>query len=321
MLIAYLSLPVVGICGGVWRNDEGKDVRLGDVIVNKPDGNQSSIVRFGAGKEEKNGFKQGGALNKPLPRMVNAINLLRIKLSESNNVIQDHIDWLFEKHPHMRLKQTGMYGSFSRPGPHEDRLFDSEYDHVGGDTCDMCDPKRLVPRFARDNQDEVKIWYGSLGSDDRVMKNAKIRDAIAEQYSLLGFEMEAAGVMDDFNCTVVRGVCDYSDSHKTKKWQGFAAVAAAAYAKALLLVYVPRQETVQDLSRKHFYKPFSLKAQQCRLQAKPLQLNMDDGHRSSKLYCCEPERIIECQYRLAQRMMVVKLRKVSISDVLDGPEI
>jgi hypothetical protein len=29
-------------------------------------------------------------------------------------------------------------------------------------------------------------------------------------------------------------VCDYSDSHKSKEWQGYAAMAAAAYAKDLL---------------------------------------------------------------------------------------
>lgn len=48
--------------------------------------------------------------------------------------------------------------------------------------------------------------------------------------------MEAAGLMHDFRCLVIRGICDYADSHKNKEWQGCAAAVAAAYAKELLLV-------------------------------------------------------------------------------------
>lgn len=47
--------------------------------------------------------------------------------------------------------------------------------------------------------------------------------------------------MDSFPCLVIRGICDYSDSHKNKIWQPYAAATAAAYAKALLLV-IPGQE-------------------------------------------------------------------------------
>jgi hypothetical protein len=48
------------------------------------------------------------------------------------------------------------------------------------------------------------------------------------------FEMEAAGVMDEYPCVVVGGSCDYADSHKNKDWQNYAATTAAAYAKGLL---------------------------------------------------------------------------------------
>jgi hypothetical protein len=46
--------------------------------------------------------------------------------------------------------------------------------------------------------------------------------------------MEAAGVMDEYPCVVVRGICDYADSYKNKGWQNYAAATAAAYAKGLL---------------------------------------------------------------------------------------
>lgn len=42
--------------------------------------------------------------------------------------------------------------------------------------------------------------------------------------------------MDGFPCLVIRGISDYADSHKNETWQPYAASAAAAYAKELILV-------------------------------------------------------------------------------------
>jgi nucleoside phosphorylase len=42
--------------------------------------------------------------------------------------------------------------------------------------------------------------------------------------------MEVAGLMDELPSLAIRGICDYCDSHKNKLWQGYAALAAAAYA-------------------------------------------------------------------------------------------
>ena len=66
------------------------------------------------------------------------------------------------------------------------------------------------------------------------MKDASVRDRLSSEKSVLCFEMEAAGLMNHFPCLVIRGICDYSDTHKNKEWQGYAAMAAAAYAKDLL---------------------------------------------------------------------------------------
>ncbi|KAH9225249.1 hypothetical protein K456DRAFT_1419334 [Colletotrichum gloeosporioides 23] len=71
------------------------------------------------------------------------------------------------------------------------------------------------------------------------MKDARIRDTLAAERDVLCFEMEAAGLMNHFPCLVIRGICDYSDSHKNKEWQGFAAMMAAAYAKDLLHQIAP----------------------------------------------------------------------------------
>ncbi|KAJ5335874.1 uncharacterized protein N7506_003896 [Penicillium brevicompactum] len=67
--------------------------------------------------------------------------------------------------------------------------------------------------------------------------------------------MEAAGLMDDFPCLVVRGICDYADSHKNKEWQGYAAVAAVAYAKELVSVAPIGQMKITPTARSSLSDP------------------------------------------------------------------
>jgi len=71
------------------------------------------------------------------------------------------------------------------------------------------------------------------------MKSGEDRDAIARQTGVIGFEMESAGVWDVFPCVVIKGACDYADSHKTKVWQRYAAATAAACMKAFLGHWMP----------------------------------------------------------------------------------
>jgi len=67
------------------------------------------------------------------------------------------------------------------------------------------------------------------------MRDGEMRDRVsAELGGVLCFEMEAAGLMNNFPCIVVRGICDYADSHKNKKWQAYAAGTATACAKEIL---------------------------------------------------------------------------------------
>jgi hypothetical protein len=55
--------------------------------------------------------------------------------------------------------------------------------------------------------------------------------------------MEAAGLMNHLPSIVIRGICDYSDSHKHKDWQPYAALTAAAYGRLLLsAVPIPSSE-------------------------------------------------------------------------------
>lgn len=69
-----------------------------------------------------------------------------------------------------------------------------------------------------------------------MIKDAVTRDRVRDELGIICFEMEAAGLVDHFPCLVIRGICDYADSHKNKRWQRYAAATAAAYAKELLSI-------------------------------------------------------------------------------------
>ncbi len=76
------------------------------------------------------------------------------------------------------------------------------------------------------------------------MRDAAERDRVSSELGgVLCFEMEAAGLMNSFPCLVIRGICDYADSHKNKRWQAYAAGTAASYAKELLSVIPPAEVT------------------------------------------------------------------------------
>jgi nucleoside phosphorylase len=78
------------------------------------------------------------------------------------------------------------------------------------------------------------------------MKDAIVRDTIAKEKGVMCFEMEAAGLMNHFPCLIVRGICDYLDSHKNKQWQGYVAMTAAAYAQDLLTRMVLNRVQQED---------------------------------------------------------------------------
>lgn len=87
----------------------------------------------------------------------------------------------------------------------------------------------------------MKVHYGTIASGNQVIKYAHRRNALVQELGgdILCVEMEAAGLMDNFPCIVIRGICDYADDHKNKAWQKHAAAVAAASAKELLGHIVP----------------------------------------------------------------------------------
>lgn len=130
-------------------------------------------------------------------------------------------------------------------GPADDRLYRTDYEHKGGKICAECEADGLEKRLVRESKREVTVHYGIIASANSVMKDAKERDRYAQdpELNVLCFEMEAAGLMNNFPCLVIRGICDYSDSHKNDDWHKYAALTAAAYAREHLHILKPRKVT------------------------------------------------------------------------------
>jgi nucleoside phosphorylase len=218
---------MVGIGGGVPSSIA--DIRLGDVVVSQPTDTSGGVIQYDLGKALSDGhFQRTGMLNRPPKALLTALTTLQAYHITQESRVTEFISNIQAK---MSPRKAT---TFARP-TQEDCLFQVEYDHIALNTCINCDRSKLSPRPARD-YDEPVIHYGLIGSANQVVKDGRQRDQLAKDLGVYCLEMEAAGLMNDFPCLVIRGICDYADSHKNKEWQGYAAAVAAAYTKELLLL-------------------------------------------------------------------------------------
>jgi nucleoside phosphorylase len=227
---------MVGIGGGAPSRQH--DIRLGDIVVSAPRDGNSGVFQYDFGKTiQDQSFRTTGFLNQPPAILRTATNGLKAQYESEGHQLEAAINNILEKKPRLRKK-------YKRPDPSNDRLYQSTVIHPANNeaTCVAACGDELISRPERvEEEDNPTIHYGLIASANQLMKDATIRDKLAAEKDVLCFEMEAAGLMNHFPCLVIRGICDYSDSHKNKEWQGYAAMAAAAYAKDLLCRIPPNK--------------------------------------------------------------------------------
>jgi nucleoside phosphorylase len=221
---------MVGIGGGAPSLKH--DIRLGDIVVSASGDGKGGVFQYDFGKIiQGQGFRETGFLNQPPIVLRTAVNGLMSQYESEGHRIEETINNILERKPRLRKKYT-------RPDPSTDRLYQGGVTHPLNDhsSCAaVCGDDLLILRPERtEDEDNPVIHYGLIASANQLMKDALVRDEFAAERNVLCFEMEAAGLMNHFPCLVIRGICDYSDSHKNKDWQGYAAMAAAAYTKDLL---------------------------------------------------------------------------------------
>ncbi|KAF5566205.1 ankyrin repeat [Fusarium phyllophilum] len=242
------AVLMVGIGGGVPGTN---DIRLGDIVVGSVGRNSSGVIQYDYGRAvQGEEFAVIGHLNQPPMAFLTAMSALHATYEMEGHSIERDINKALRKYKRLQKK-------YKRPAALSDRLYEADFIHQEGEgiACSSsCGDDKLVHRDERDeDENNPAIHCGLIASGNSLMKDALLRDKLAAKHGILCFEMEAAGLMNHFPCVVVRGICDYSDSHKNDEWQEYAAMAAAAYTKDLLLQVAPssilKEERIEALLR------------------------------------------------------------------------
>ena len=235
---------LVGIGGGVPVKTDNGLIRLGHVVVSEPTGIHSGAVQYDHGKAKSGLFERTGVLASPPVTLLNAARQVAME--------QQRLDY----DPVWRNTQLIRTDRWNRrhyrfPGSSKDHLYGPGYLHqTAGASCEEggCDPNQRILRQKEEGNDGnegfIIVHRGTIASGELLMRDATIRDELAQADGVLCFEMEAAGALADssFPCMVIRGISDYCDSHKNDLWHGFAAAAAAAAYARQLFFHMPIEQ-------------------------------------------------------------------------------
>ncbi|KAJ5701399.1 ankyrin [Penicillium malachiteum] len=235
---------LVGIGGGAPSFKH--DVHLVDIVVRAPgEGNFGKVIH---GQP----FQATGFLKQPPIVLRTALSGLKSHYESLGHRLKEAVNRVIESNPRLRKK-------YKRPEPASDKLHRSDFilllNHQASCAV-ICvdDLSRLVMGKERAaDEDNPASHFGKIASADQLMRDALVRDQIATENGVLCFEMEAAGLMNHFPCLVIRGICDYADSHKNKEWQGYSAIVAAAYAQDLLSRVAPSRIEKEKRSAEVLY--------------------------------------------------------------------
>lgn len=260
---------LVGICGAVPFKRDGSEIVLGDVVIGE------TIVELDYGRQYHGSFERKDSVldvhGRPNEEILGLLQRWKIPaiFETLRHGSMCHLRYLLQ-----RL-------NIEYPGPNRDMLFQPDYIHkhrghcipcsdTAGAVCQsalaascndiLCDESQLIARHRLEvaaktgnRIPDLGIHIGSIGTRNAVIKSARHRDQHAKLEGIIAFEMEGVGAWDKFNCLIIKGTCDYADSHKSETWQDYAAAAAAAVAKEVLRQYVMPQKLPQKLPQRTIF--------------------------------------------------------------------
>jgi internalin A len=208
------EIIMVGIAGGVPSPLKPADhVRLGDIVIS----NKKGVVQYDFIKKESEFEEIRSSPVPPSARLVEAVQLL-----EANALLGEY-PW------ELVIEEVIKKTNASRPDSSTDVL------HASGDQqFEIAHPDDSSRRL-----NVPRVFLGPVGSANVLLKDPIKRDSLREQFGIRAIEMEASGIADATwnhaaGYLVVRGICDYCDTHKNDNWQNYAAAVAAAYTKVLI---------------------------------------------------------------------------------------
>jgi len=217
MLMDFDGLDAIimcGIAGGVPSPaDPQEHVRLGDVVVSSRKG----VVQYDFGKQKGRVFEERHAPRPPNARLLEAAQMLEQ-------------DKLSGRRPWDTYLRNGLAArSLTVPDASTDVILDAKGDRVEHPVVTEAGPR---------------VFLGPIASANVVQGDFRKRDQLRDAHKVKAVEMEGYGVADatweyeKAGYLVVRGICDYCDVRtkhlQTDAWKRYAAMAAAAYVRALI---------------------------------------------------------------------------------------
>jgi len=169
-----------------------------------------------------------------------AVNRFKAQYESDGHRLEKAVKNILEKK--LRLQKK-----YARPNLDTDRLYRIGVIYLLADKSTYAiacgnDPSKLILQSEQtEDENNPAVYYSLIVSANKLMKDALIRNKLAAEKNILCFEMEAAGLMNHFLCLMIREICDYSNLHKNKDWQEYAAMAAAAYAKDFFCLIAPNR--------------------------------------------------------------------------------
>jgi nucleoside phosphorylase len=262
----------VGVSSGSPSDED--DVRLGDVVISRPTNDAGGVIQYlrerraacekrketrtdeiGGGSSDDDivsssssssfRFVRKSCLNAPPRVLLTAMASLEAEHMLAGSRISDILSAAVQKHPRMKSQCAPPVARGGGEKHHAaDQLFEPQYVHDrrndSRSCCVRCDKRRLVARPAREFEGPA-VHFGVIASGDEEIECGIAREKAKEALGAICFDREAAGLMNDFPCLVIRGVSDYADTHKNACWRGYAAATAAACAKELLGLVSPQE--------------------------------------------------------------------------------
>ncbi|WP_437302543.1 phosphorylase family protein [Sorangium sp. So ce388] len=223
------AILMVGIAGGVpnpVRADE--HVRLGDVVVSDHRG----VVQYDNIKKTRKFAEVRASPRPPHARLWEAARFLEADALGGKRPWESHVQ-----------RAASLMGA-ARPDASKDVLRASSEPFKP--VKHPADPKRI--------KGQPRIFAGPIASANVLLKDPVWRDRLREQHGAKAVEMEASGIADatwmhGVGYLAVRGICDYCDSYKNDDWHMYAAITAAAYARAVLGRMRKHPEAVREPDR------------------------------------------------------------------------
>lgn len=204
------SIIMTGIAGGIPSFEkDGKQVRLGDIIVSQ------GITQYDFTKETPSGIECRSSTSKPSAQLLEAVDVMKTYEFDNSYPWHEYIDSISLKLP-----------AFAKPPIESDILYDLD--------DNICEHIEDISRTGY-----PKVLIGGIASANNLLKSAAKRNELKKTFGVLAVEMEASGIADatwnhSVGYLVVRGICDYCDTHKNDLWQEYAALVSAAYTRAVI---------------------------------------------------------------------------------------